>query len=653
MIFVKDTAFYIFRTPLDSNYKNVYDGFTTVSEYLSFLQSAFTDYLTILIEKTTSRNDTNGMFEVVISGYNSMELHDYNYISFSTTSGRKFAFIVGISSGNDGNASASTILRCKFDAWANHYLELKDSYNTFPVSRCTYDAFANMYYPNELISMKFPTKRTFIRSYNYSSATGTTQKYVVLWQRVLLSKTIHVSPSKIPYTAYDNLQQTGGLIPIYRPCALINLETRQPVKSIIFIDGPNTVGEGGTLITEDLRKAPYYRIAGIDGLYAMENTLTYSLPRVYNISTTLVDNDYIQAIITLDNNGRYGAGNVDVSVDGTDYPISANSENFFVCGYAPNNPITLKETFTITLPSAPTTPPRYGVGGSNIYNSERITREFPFDYYSLIIGGKEYPLIPSNTYLDNGTTFTIEVYINDMLSRSYRVIKNVDEDRTIKLSKIDTNLPMRIDQLEEYLAFNRNQITANLTMNTVNTLEKTLLAGGTFALGMAMGMPEFPLALMGAGAISNIAGNATQMIGAYWLEDEKQKDIGNKPDIYSSTSPDAQLNMYFGDDVILVHNQVDTTSPIYQDLIQSIHYEGIKNSMVLNIFGRRRDVFDCLSANVDLKCPLENTDRMELENAFMRGITFWHIVPSVMTTDRLNILKAMNKKVSNLSLLLV
>lgn len=646
MRFDQNTELYLFKTPLDEKYRNVYDNYENYLDYHNFLLHF--PSIRIDISNLKSSLDTNGRFSVVIANYNSMDLHDYNYIEFITKGIRKFAFITSIQSQNDGPVSCACQLFCKLDAWTNHYFELRNSNQYYPTIRCTYDNFYDIYYPTELQKFRFPTQRVFERSLSYRGSTFVNGKRVVLWQKVLVSKTVVLGA--VPFTAYDNLQQTGGLIPIYRPVALIDLTTRNPVSCKIRLNG-TPIGGGSivTLFEEDYTKHPYYEIAGVDGTYALENTLTYMLPRVYDIQTTIEDDIEI-ATITLDYNGRYGSGTAMVRVEGNDSPLSDLSVKFFVCDNSVS-PYALLDTITVTMPTVPSTPSRYNTSLTALVRSEHYSAEYPFNYYSIIINGQEYPLIPSNTTSEVSSNFQIITYINDMMARSYRVVKNVDDDKTIKLNMNTSKLLTRIDQLEQYLDFNRNQINTQL-VNTgiksgVGAISAGLMFAGVAALSPATAAGVLATAGAGIAAGSSLVSGITTTLGEYAEQQARQADIANRPDIFNSTSPEAQFNMYYGDDVILVKNTV-YYSPAVEDMFRSIHHNGIVTPKMIPIFTRRRDVFDVISADASLKVQIANDDRTELESAIKDGITFWHLNNYSQSLDRTDILMKMDKNVVNL-----
>lgn len=641
MRFEQNTYLYLYKTPLDENYRNVYDDYEDYADYHNFLLNF--QYIEIPITRVKSSMDNNGRFSIVIADFNSMNLHDYNYVEFVANGVRKFAFITSIQSQNDGPTSCSSQLSCKLDAWTNHYFELRNSPQHYPTTRCTYDNFYDIYYPTELQKYRFPTQRVFERSLAYHNGYFANGKRVVLWQKVLIGKNVHLGTSAY-ITPESDIQQTGGLIPIYRPVAVIDVDTRNPVPCNLTINAPTSAGsEPTTLLTLNLKNQPYYMIANVNGTYALDNTLTYMLPRLYDIQTTIVEG-VEEVVITLDINGRYGAG--PPSVGEGDERVAISNRYFFVC-FSLNDKYSLLDSITVSMPQIPSISSRYDTSLTALARSEHYAVEYPFNYYSLIMNGQEYPLIPANTTNEVSTSFQIISYINDMMTRSIRVIKNVDDDKTIK-PVINTNkLPTKFSQLEQYLAFNSNQVEQHLTNTAIRGTVGVATGLGTALTLGAMLAPPLAIAGAGIGAVGTVANMLTGTLGEYYQEKAKRADIANRPDVFNSTSPEAQYNMYYGDDVILVKNVV-YYSPAVEDMFRSIHHNGIVTPKMLRIFSRRRDVFDVVAADASLKVQIANDDRIELESAIRTGITFWHINNYSQSQDRTDILMRMDKNVANL-----
>ena len=127
-----------------------------------------------------------------------------------------------------------------------------------------------------------------------------------------------------------------------------------------------------------------------------------------------------------------------------------------------------------------------------------------------------------------------------------------------------------------------------------------------------------------------------------------KSDIANKPDIYSSNENNSLANVYFGDDIVLVYNEVDFSSEVIRSLFTDIHHFGTTSPKYLNAFSRRRDIYDSIVTNEELRVPINDSDRDELQSALRTGITFWHIVPYIQSNDRDTILTTMNKQVANI-----
>ena len=643
----------VFKTPLDKNYKNVYDEYSTYDEYITFLRKFPHNRVYTYNSTTKSRRDTNGVFALQVSGYDSLELHDYNYILFYTNVNvPHFAFITSVSSLNDGSTSKACELECKFDAWSNNYFSFKSNNPVLLTNRATYDNYLNRFYTNELMQNRIPTKKTFVKSLQPTEFVGITTPRVILWQRVLVSKSIRVYEGvyhTTPYNWYDNLQQLGGLIPIYRVVGVIDVATRRFVKCTVNINGKASYDASPATYRQIMSltrtSKPYYKVANIDGVYGFNNTLTFTIPRIYSIVQTFSGDDEI-ININIDTNCEIDNGSVDVTPDNSS--ISPGTDDFIVFTEY-NTSYETTWSHEVTLPALPTTPSRYSTYISSIMESEGVYSEFPFKYYSIIINGEEYALIPEfEQHSSTPVKFTIEQYLDDRIYKSLRIKRNVDVDKTIKAIVVKDEMPTRIDQLEQYLNFNRNQLESKYATRIIAGSTSATLGIAALAGAVATGGASLPLTVAAMGAVGGALSLGAGLINEAINQKATKSDIANKPDIYSSNENNSLANMYFGDDIVLVYNEVDYTSEVIRSLFTDIHHFGTTSPKYLNAFSRRRDIYDSIVTNEELRVPINDSDREELQSALRTGITFWHIVPYIQSNDRDTILTTMNKQVANI-----
>ena len=657
----------VYKTPLDKNYRNVYDEYSTYDEYITFLRKFPTNRIYTYNQSVKSRKDANGIFNVQISGFDSMDLHDYNYILFYTgESTPHFAFITFVSSLNDGASTKACELTCKLDAWSNNYFALKTANPIVLSKRATYDNFQNRFYTNELLDSRIPTKKTFVKSLNPTEFRGITTPRVVLWQRILVAKNLGIASvdpqygSKM-YSVEDNLQNVGGLIPAYRVASIIDVATRRPIKCSVNVNGaPESTQAHAytTLLNCDFDNKPYIKIAGINGTYAVENTLTYVIPRIYSLVQSFDgDNEIIN--INIDTGTYISTGTITAEVPDPENPsvyhhiaISPGNDDFIVFSNT-NKDFQAQWSHEITLPSLPVVPPRYSTYITSIMESEGIYSEYPFRYYSLIINGEEYPLIAEfEKHTQNPIKFTIDQYIDDRIYKSLRIIRNVDVDKSLKHIATSEEMPTRVDQLEEYLNFNRNQLQARyvsiLTKGGISTAVGVASTLAAYALAPATAGGTLMVAGAGIGALSSAVSTASSVITEAVDQKAIKSDIANKPDLYSSNDNNALANAYFGDDIIVVYNEVDISNEIIRSLFTDIHHFGTTSPKYLSIFSRRRDVYDSVITPEELRVPINDSDREELQTALRAGMTFWHIVPYIQSNDRDTILTTMNKQVANI-----
>ena len=643
----------VFKTPLDKNYKNVYDEYSTYDEYITFLRKFPHNRVYTYNSTTKSRRDTNGVFAIQVSGYDSLELHDYNYILFYTdVNVPHFAFITSVSSLNDGSTSKACELECKFDAWSNNYFSFKSTNPVLLTNRATYDNYLNRFYPNELMQNRIPTKKTFVKSLQPTEFRGTTTPRVILWQRILAAcdTTMTSSDGSKTFTYQAGIQNMGGLIPLYRVAGVIDVATRRFVNCKVNINANSSYDIPATyrtIFTYDRTSKPYLAVEGVNGTYAFNNTLTFTIPRIYSIVQTYDSNDVEIINVNIDTNSIVCHGGLTGSTGQTPEPQIASG--FWLLFTDSLAAYETSWSHEVTLPSIPTAPSRYSTYITSIMESEGIYSEFPFKYYSIIINGEEYALIPEfEQHSSTPVKFTIEQYLDNRIFKSLRIKRNVDVDKTIKAIALKDEMPTRIDQLEQYLNFNRNQLEANYAKRIVTGAGSVTLGIAGLAAAVATGGASIPITMAAMGAAGGALSLGSGLINEAINQKAVKSDIANKPDIYSSNENNSLANMYFGDDIVLVYNEVDYTSEVIRSLFTDIHHFGTTSPKYLNAFSRRRDIYDSIVTNEELRVPINDSDREELQSALRTGITFWHIVPYIQSNDRDTILTTMNKQVANI-----
>ena len=326
----------LYKTNLDPYYKNVYDDYTSIDTYLQFLNQTF-QKIDISISNPKSSMDNNGNFRICVSGYNSMELHHFNYIAFdnylqSEESDYKFAFILSVESQNDGQTS-SCILNCRLDAWTENYLSIKanSSSNIFVANRCTFDSynskylylFSSRYMPNIYYTVKndFVSEALIDRTNNVPSSL---QNIRILWERIRVDPAQHFYDTTT--TTHYNLGSSDTML-----CGAYRCEAGWLIRPIAVFVGNEPFNKSGSYyitarVYENGHEHTDYHIlsntipvrpSDLFGVYVYNSEYTFFPPFRYELDLQLTEGDEFRFIIkplsTAHHLIRYKCGTDDAS----------------------------------------------------------------------------------------------------------------------------------------------------------------------------------------------------------------------------------------------------------------------------------------------------------------------------------------------------
>lgn len=613
MRFDQNTKLFLYKTPLDENYRNVYDDYEDYTDYHNFLLNF--PYIEIANTYVKSSRDTNGRFSVDVANYNSMDLHDYNYMEFMCGNERKFAFIMSIQSQNDA-ATPSCQLSCKLDAWANHYQIIKNSFNTVFSNRATFDTHIRKNIASMVKNGKYAVKKI---PQKFAQSDG---PKVVLWQRIILSDSPTLNNGATTYGPYQFTDlRLGGTYVLYRPVGLLSIEEVAYEKTLVFL--PNAIHVGGVDYSDNNYKllvstpaGELFSIANCLSSFIISNSLCYSVPFKYTI--TLTGQTYV---VDIDNSIKFAYGN-DIKVGTTD--IVHNAAFIMSVDGAINADV--KTDITLGYGSI-TQYDRYSTDYTHACETEGIFAEYPFNYYSIYIGNEEVHLIPPSGATN---TFTLSYDCSGKINPDIRIYSenNNPLHRAVLTSG---HLDTRNLAYDEYMARNANSIETEREKIYFNMLSQ-------FASG----------ALMAAGGIPPV----TQMTGiinaGFQLQsiESRLEDLRNTPSTVAGTVDYSIDNPFSLDLILICENNMFTTSSALMQILGDYHYNGYEANLIMDITTKHKDCFDVVEGELTLNAQMSIDDRNDIITAVSNRMTRWHIGTDA-SNERINVLKTMNKNVTN------
>ena len=613
MRFEKNTKIYLYKTPLDEKYRNVYDDYNDELAYHTFLLNF--PHIEIDVENLKSSRDTNGRFSVDVANYNSMDLHDYNYMEFMCNNERKFAFIMGLQSQNDAPAP-SCQLSCKLDAWANHYQIIKNSFNSVFSNRATFDTHIKKNIASVVKNGKYAVKKIPSK---FAQSDG---PMVVLWQRLIISDSPTITRGDVTYGPYQFTDlRLGGTYVLYKPVGLLSIEEVNYEKTLVFL--PNAIHVGGTDYNDNVNKllaatpaGELFSIANCISSFIISNTLCYSVPFKYAI--TLTGQTYV---VDIDSSIKFAFGN-DIKVGTTDIVHNAT----FIMPVDGAIVADVKTDISLNYASI-TVYDRYSTNYVHACETEGIFAEYPFNYYSIYIGNEEVRLIPIS---GASNAFTLSYDCSGKINpdiRIYSESNNPLHRAVLTSGQLDT----RNLAYDEYMARNANSIETERDKIYFNMLSQ-------FASG----------ALMAAGGVPPVAQIGGIINAGFQLQsiESRLEDFRNTPSTVAATVDYPTDNPFSLDLILICENSIHTISSALMQILGDYHYNGYEANLITDITTKSKDCFDVVEGELTLNAQMSIDDRNEIITAVSNRMTRWHIGTDA-SNARINVLKTMNKNVSN------
>lgn len=622
----KQGYLFLFKTPLDSNYRNVYDDYNSLEDYSNFLSNNF-PMLEIQLNSDVSRKNVGDLFSIVLDRYDSMDLHDYNYLAFRTRNGViKFAFILSVESEND-SSNPTCKLNCKLDAWSNNYIDIKNSFSSIKEYRCTYDTNT---LPNLDSNIKQTKLNEKVEYHSIIHASADLSTFIPVWQRIVLSQPVRLTHSGSIFFDIDYTPNKNGHYVYYRYVGSLNYNNGNFLYTtylpVITFTGKN-LGSGSN-ISVTISPNTSFQIAQVKSSYVISNTLTVDVPFKYSVSVASS-----KVNITIDQNAVLAYGH-DIAKDSTDIISYASNDMpiFYVLNYG--------QSVTKVFPVSPSSIEVYSSSkrySQNVfYDVDSLNYEFPFYYYSISLLDGDISLLGEN---GNNNNYSIQYDCSEKMYPSLRIRGAGNKTLYLPVNNF-TELPVTDVPLDEYMMRN------SASMQTQQALASAKIVGaivGTVA-GAAMGMPIAGAAISAPMALSG----TTDLVSI----EAKKSDLENTPENVRISNLNSFAIPIPADMCFIKEHRA--TYP--NDIIREYHIFGYSINLTLSL-NKRRDLFDIDSGNLEFSAKISEEDKNTIINAISGGICRWHLGDwkngSIVNTARCNILSGMNRNVTNYSISLI
>lgn len=636
----------LYKTPLDSEYRNVYDDYETEEQYTAFLNFSFPDFKNIsFYNPIVSRKNIGDLFEIVVNGYDSMDLHDYNYMRFTTTNNEvKFAFILSVESYNDNQAideiterkeNASCLLHCKLDAWSNHYLHIKDAYNSVNEQRCTFDTNLHKNFPSEAKISQYTEHIEYDEVFPLKLTDANLKTTFVIWQRVT---TVDKGALSEWGGSFNKIKENGfisGLNLFYLPYAIVSFgEQGMQIYNNYFQFS----------FTDTNNQQRVFRNMGFDSPLTKifssavcENTLTTHVPFGFSL---FYDDTLKRYDIQIQSKYKFYFGatlkNYAESITIADKYSADKRQDYIIPFISLQNYSTdMTFYFRYIVPSTQMQYESVKRYSNEEIESEQIYYEYPFNYKSVNTNEVEIPFIGEP---NSDGSFKLIYNITNKVTPDISIIGENDE--TINFtSLVKDSIPITEIPVSEFLARN----SASLTMQLVNALfssARSAISSGANAFSGNIGGAISSGVNSAAEVPLTIGGIAANLYDKYRTPAKVRQSDGN-----STSTP------IIGDLITIKKH----TATIANEIIKDYHRNGYICSRTESVFSIRRDVFDIDTGELTISALMSNEDKNEIEKAVSAGICRWHLRgrTSVTNQNRRNILSSMNRSVFNYPISLI
>lgn len=602
---------YLYSTPLDPEYRNVYDNFTNRTEYEKMLFGGNERNGHVCLIKERELSLVNGMCQVILDDvwdvqypkflnqtYRPFSINNFNYcrlfcpdlpVPETIADNRYFYFfIVDI----ETITNKEVMLTLKYDSWANTILHRSidaiDTNGNFITNR-HYNTSTETLERNRIIPNGYAYKNN--GQYNdliYPMERGKR----IIWQYV------KIDPSEVSFSprewdgilfrdyATKGLFPTTSTLPIFViPYAVYDLDNRKMYPQeieIIDMTPFSSLFKFNTELTQS---------------YIIDSWFSFNIPYGnYRIDESHINDEHnprfvvqmtsLWGKITMSKNSKESLTAMTVS-QYDDFKIEKISLYPFQ-----------RDTYNTNIKADIETQ----------IDNEDALKCYPFRHLYVKIGNTEFPLIQ---WKDSREPITIEWGFRDstdLYVKMYHGVESPMPDNSYKWTLTNMKFPALVsrDAYASYLQTNENSLAFSKSAALITSALALLSGNPAVAVGGAIG------GLMQLGRIN-----------------AQQTDMKNALDFYinSSNSGANFINDYL--DYPIIYERVPDKHTV-EEVFNIIKTYGIEFNNYDKVTNNYRKVFDYVKTE---NCVLQNlTDiyvRRDLERAFDRGVTKWHYLTAV------------------------
>lgn len=593
----------LFKTGLDPAYTNVYDGYTTETQYYNFLNTfpVKTQVVDILPEgnNRSIKSKDGNMFLVINMSYDDIMFYGYNYIMLDYVkiydefeSPRRYYFITNVESLNDEYTPTSTRkpscrLTLKYDAWANNYLDyIRTDTHMQKAARLTQNHYLPGAGENPLITVKsdIPNLEPTSKNILFSNIVG----------EGLLCLAVQLSYEKCSITSGD-LQVKDSVMPSQRNAPVVYI----PVKWY-NVDG----GTSGSISLKD-SNGSIITVIGTNGIFTLQNYINHVA--VLDAWLTF----YGCNVNELPNaDGSYSLLNsyvVRVGLSTTD------SEDMYFYAAAATNYVYTKTIDCSNYLQFPSSSDYSKSGYDELKVFSEELNIYPFKAKSLKIQNNYLNLSINNVR-------TQQITIRRSNSTTAYIVWNrfTNNNASTPLNTKDYQVGKFIDSLDLYYMKNSNiaQINEARAWTKIGfSTAKAAFGGGLLAAtGGAAGYGSL---------VGGFEGVASGILDIHTI-DAIARDANNALDSYD-LPPNIGSDSYYFDGVFVVDTSIEneTTRKAY---FYDTHMSGSYVSEYVSINNTERKMFDFIkTVNCSLPTIPNIMHRKEIEDACNRGVRKFHI----------------------------
>lgn len=585
------TKIKLYKSKLDENYNNVFDGYSSIISYQSYLDRIYNDFILIDdIDRSCVFN--NGVASLKL--YNeAIELHDYNYCIIND----KYAFfIIDIKSLNDSIDKPSSIITLKWDSYTNNYLSMQGFDNNL-ITRRTLHGFEKIADSNDYFVRPFTVNENVI--VKKDKIDDGYMIYIAIRLREMNKSRIYNGQEFV-----DDIIVSVGSIPsqnvapiFYIPYVyVINNNVEYPLNTYGGYRGIDFGVKIGSNISNYTARIETSNIFKDEMVYeAWLTTISNCEYDIVNGKAYITNGNLVEIVMSQNDDNTRTTFNAWIKDPALSNNFTYNKEQILFNPNFVSPPIinTPSKLFSTNIDEAI----RYE-GGIHTY---------PYEYKSVVFGDNEIPII-----FDTSQTTAIFEYLLDRTSLNYRFLKSVDDEKTYKTYTISSRMITGVDTFGAFMNTNSAQLKNARTLANIGAQISIFTS--------ALSAKSNPI-----GSGKNILNS---VFGAYGNEETYKAKLIDAENMVDSLSVPPYISQ---DDIskldkVFVFNNSILSEDEKLNAFYNMHYFGYEYNHIDSVSRNYKYIFDYVkTSDCKLQYIKNPNDRSELEDAYNRGITRWHI----------------------------